>query len=114
MTVGQAVAIVAILAQVYGTPQMPCMIHAESDYRVTATNGDHKGAAQYRHPEQGESIWDLLAGMAVRDPAFLHRDYVLAHWTPEDLISAVTVMGWAIKNGYGEWWSTWTMCGGEG
>ena len=110
MTVGQVAVITALFAIMYRAPQMDCMVYKESSYRAQAVNGPHRGAAQFRHPEQGESIWDLLAGMAVRDPGFMHGPYVREHWDPHDPIAALAVMGWAIQNGYGEWWSTWEMC----
>ena len=114
MTIGQAIVIVALLATSYGAnpSQMNCMVNGESSYDPMAVNGDHKGWAQYRHPAQGESIWTLLSGMAMRDPAFAHAEYVRTHNDPHDPIAAAAVMAWAIQNGYGKWWSTWDICGG--
>ena len=112
MSVGQAIVIVALLATMYGADpvQMNCMVKGESDYDAQAVNGDHLGWSQYRHPAEGESIWTLLSGMAMRDSAFAHAEYVRAHDDPHDPIAAAAVMAWAIAHGYGEWWSTFKMC----
>ena len=103
MTIGQAVAIVAILAQVYGTPQLACIVAHESDYDVTAVNGECVGLVQWRPSTRA---W--LAEKAAADPLWLHGDIGAGP------VYNVALAAWAIKAGYGEHWSTWTLCGGEG
>ena len=103
MTIGQAVAIVAILAQVYGTPQLPCIVAHESDYDVTAVNGECVGLVQWRPSTRA---W--LAEKAAADPLWLHGDI------GEGPVQDVALAAFWIARGMGPHWSTYEMCGGEG
>jgi hypothetical protein len=103
VTIGQAVAIVAILAQMYGTPQLACIVEHESDYDVMAQNGIHEGLVQW-----SPSTREWLAGKAAEDPLWLHGG--IAQGPVQD----VALCAWAVHNGYGSHWATFAACGGEG
>lgn len=104
MSASQVVVLVSLLARIYSVPeaQMQCMVYRESSYNVEAINGVHIGLAQFR-PET--LTW--MAGMASDDPLFLH-----SHMTPSagDPVYSLALMAWAMRNGYGEHWSTWELC----
>lgn len=107
MTVGQVIVVIALLASCYGAPvqTMDCVVYAESSYQVDAINGIHVGLGQYR-----PDTWDWFVFMALDDPLFMHADIVRANPNPEDPVVALAIMAWAIANGYGEHWSTWSRC----
>lgn len=105
MTVSQAIAVVALLAQMYGVDPalMDCIVYNESSYNVAAQNGIHEGLCQWN-----PSTREWLAEKAAADPAWLHGEI-----EPGPVYN-VALAAWSIKRGYGEHWSTWTLCGGEG
>ena len=105
MAAGQVIAMIAIIASMYGVEpkMMDCMVRAESDYNIYAENGIHKGPGQY-NPD----TFAWFMSMAQEDAAFPHKDVVVNDRT--DPVSALTLMAWAIKNGYAEHWSTWELC----
>lgn len=104
MTVGQVAVMVSLLAQIYAVSpsQLQCMVYAESSFDVAAVNGVYVGLAQWR-PET--MVW--LDGKAQNDPLWLHRHMTM---DASDPVYAVSLMAWAIRNGYGEHWSTWGRC----
>ena len=103
MTVGQVVAIVALLAQMYGVDPalLACIVERESDYDVNARNGIHTGLVQWAPDTRA---W--LAEKAAGDPLWLHGNI-----TPGP-VQDVALAAWAIKRGYGSHWSTYAGCGG--
>jgi hypothetical protein len=103
VTIGQAIAVVALLAQMYGVDPalMQCIVERESSYNVAAQNGVHEGLCQWN-----PSTREWLADKAASDPAWLHGD--IAPGPVQD----VALSAWAIKRGYGAHWSTWGICGG--
>ena len=107
MTVGQVIATLLVVAQMYlvSPTQFDCMVYQESSYNVEAVNGIHVGLGQY-HPDS----FDWFVAMALDDPLFLHADVVRANPEPSDPIVSLLVMAWCLKNGYGEHWSTYEMC----
>jgi hypothetical protein len=110
VTIGQVIVVIALMAQVYGAPaaRMDCVVGAESSYQVDATNGIHRGLGQYR-----PDTFDWFVFMALQDPLFVHAEIVRANPDPADPVVALAIMAWAMAHGYGEHWSTWTLCGGE-
>lgn len=104
MTVGQVVVTVALLAQMYGVDPavLDCIAYRESGYRVEAVNGIHVGVMQW-NPDT--LAW--LGEKANTDPLWLHRDV-------EGPVYRMALAAWAVSEGYGSHWSTWTICGGEG
>ena len=111
MSVGQTIAVITLLSQMYlnGDPLMSCLVKAESGYDMRAVNGIHTSGPQWNRKT---FMW--LAEKAIADPTFAHREYVAEHMTPDDDLSSLFVMAWAIKNGYGSHWATYRGCGGEG
>ena len=107
MTTGQVVVTLALLATIYGVPlkQPECISWYESRHDVTAVNGIHISVAQW-NPDT--FYWFLEKTIA--DEYCPHREYLKAHPTPEDDLSAMILMVWAIKNGYGSHWATWKFC----
>ena len=105
MAAGQVIAMIAIIASMYGVnpKMMDCVVNAESSYNIYAENGIHKGLGQYN-----PNTFEWFMEMAQRDVAFIHADVVVGDMT--DPVSALTLMAWAIKNGYAEHWSTWELC----
>jgi soluble lytic murein transglycosylase-like protein len=105
MAAGQIIAMIAIIASMYGVDpkMMDCMVRAESDYNIYAENGIHQGLGQY-NPD----TFEWFMSMAKKDVAFVHSDVVVDDMT--DPVSALTLMAWAIKNGYAEHWSTYGGC----
>jgi hypothetical protein len=105
VTPGQVIAIIALLGQIYSVDAglLDCMIHAESDYRTDAVNGECVGLAQW-HPET--KAW--LGEKAREDSGWMHGDI------GEGDVYDLALTAWAVRNGYGDHWATFEMCGGEG
>jgi soluble lytic murein transglycosylase-like protein len=105
MTAGQVIVILSLLAQVYGVDPavLDCIAYRESTYSVTAVNGGHQGVMQWNPDTRA---W--LSEKAQADPLWLHGGI------GEGPVYNVALAAWAVKNHYGNHWSTWEMCGGEG
>ena len=105
MTAGQVVAVVALLAQMYGVSPavMDCIAYRESTYRVDATNGVHTGVMQFR-PETLE--W--LGEKASNDPLWMH-----GYMDSGEPVYQIALSAWAVANGFGSHWSVWSSCEGE-
>jgi hypothetical protein len=105
MTAGQVIAIISLLARVYAVDAglLDCMIHAESDYRTDAVNGECVGLAQW-HPDTRAWLGEKARG----DSGWLHGDI------GDGDVYDLALMAYWIGHGRGDEWSTWTMCGGEG
>jgi hypothetical protein len=112
MSVGQIIVIISLLCQMYGVPaeQMICLVERESNYDVQATNAVHLGLAQFRYTEDETSTWHWMSSLAHSDPRFLHKD--LLQRGPYDPVAALSLMAWAIANGYESPWSTLPYCRG--
>jgi hypothetical protein len=111
MSAGQVIVLISLMAHVYGADPVAfdCMVYGESSYNPAAVNGPHYGLGQFLDDEEpGLSTWDWMAEMALEDPLFLHG-YLLANG-PTDPVAALSLMAWALKNGYGEHWQTYEMC----
>ena len=108
MAAGTVVAMIAIIASMYGVDHqmMDCMVEAESSYNIYAENGIHKGLGQYN-----PNTFEWFMEMAQRDVAFIHADVVVGDMT--DPVSALTLMAWAIKNGYKDHWQVTPLCEGD-
>lgn len=105
VSVGQIVVLVSLMARIYGVDpaMLDCMAYRESSYNVEAVNGVHVGTMQW-NPDTLE--W--LAEKAAADPLWLHG--YLSH---DDPVFRIALAAWAVRNGYGEHWETYSMCGGE-
>ena len=92
MTAGQVVAVVALLAQMYGVDPalMDCMVYRESSYNVAAVNGIHRGPAQWN-----PNTRDWLDGKAREDALWLHGDI------GQGPVYDLALMAWAVSEGYG-------------
>lgn len=103
VTVSQVIAIVALLAQVYGVDPalMDCIVAHESDYNVNAVSGVHECLCQFKPTTR-----DWLAGKAASDPAWLHGGIA------QGPVKDVALAAWAIRNGFGSHWQTFAGCGG--
>ena len=101
MTAGQVIVTVALLSRMYGVDPavMDCIAYRESTYNVNAVNGIHQGVMQWNPDTR-----DWLAGKAKTDSGWLHGDIGAGP------VQDVALAAWAIKQGYGEHWSTWGMC----
>jgi len=114
VSVSQTIVIVALLSTMYlgGSPLMGCLVSHESGYNMRATNGVHVSGPQWRHPadDPDDSTFLWLAKKAIADPLFPHAQYVAEHMTPEDDLSSLLVMAYALKNGYASHWATYSMC----
>lgn len=111
MTAGAAIVTIRLLAGLYAVDaqMMDCIVARESDYAIGAVNGVHVGLAQFR-----PDTWDWMVGMALADPTFAHAGVVRADPRRENAVASLAMLAWAIRDGRGAHWSTWTMCGGEG
>jgi hypothetical protein len=114
MAAGETIAIIALLSHIYlaGSPLMMCLVGKESDFNMRAVNGVHVSGPQWRHPanDPDESTFLWIAEKAIADPTFMHADYVREHMTPDDDLSSLLVMAWALANGYESHWSTLALC----
>jgi soluble lytic murein transglycosylase-like protein len=106
VTVGQVLATIALVAQVYGVPpaQMECIAWHESRHDTGAVNGIHQGLYQYN-----PATFSWMLSMALDDPGFLHG-YLFAEPDAYDPMQAITLTAWALRNGYGEHWSAYRFC----
>ena len=104
MTIGQAIAVVALMAQMYGVDPalMDCIVRNESDYAIGAVNGVHTGLVQWR-PET--RAW--LAEKAATDPSYLHGDIGAGP------VQDVALAAFWIARGMGSHWATFAGCGGK-
>ena len=103
MTTGAVIAIISLLARVYGVDPalMDCIVERESSYNIQAQNGVHTGLVQWR-PET--RAW--LAEKAATDPSYLHGNIGAGP------VQDVALAAFWMARGMGSHWSTWTMCGG--
>ena len=101
MTVGQAVAVVALLAQMYGVDPalMQCIVERESSYNVASQNGIHVGLVQWNPSTRA---W--LAEKAAADPLWLHGGI------GEGPVQDVALAAFWIKRGMGPHWSVFQGC----
>ncbi len=107
MTPGQVIVILSLLAQTYliNPAAMQCISHYESGHDVTAVNGRHVSGVQW-----DRNTFEWIAGKALDDPFFPHREYLLAHFTPDDPLAAMIVFAWALAHGYESHWQTYRLC----
>lgn len=105
MTAGQVVAVVALLAQMYGVDPalMDCMVYRESSYNVAAVNGVHTGVMQWN-----PSTLEWLSEKAANDPLWMH-----GYMDSGEPVYQIALSAWAVANGFGSHWSVWSSCEGE-
>ena len=105
MTAGQVVAVVALLAQMYGVSPdlMDCIAYRESSYNASAVNGVCIGPMQW-HPDTLE--W--LGEKTKKDPLWMH-----GYMDSGEPVYQIALSAWAVANGFGSHWSVWSSCEGE-
>ena len=107
MTAGQVIVILTLLAQCYrvNPAAMICISHYESGHDVTAINGRHVSNVQW-----DRNTFEWIGNKALADPLVPHREYLLAHFTPDDPLAAMIVFAWALAHGYESHWQTYRLC----
>ena len=107
MTPGQVIVILSLLAQTYlvNPAAMVCISHYESGHDATAINGRHVSNVQW-----DRNTFEWIGKKALEDPFFPHREYLLAHFTPDDPLAAMIVFAWALAHGYETEWSAYRFC----
>jgi len=99
------IVLIHLLCSIYGANEemITCMVEKESSFNVNAEYRGHLGLAQFL-----PSTYEWLAGIAAQDGSFYHGNVLVGG--PWDATASLSLMIWAIQNGYAEHWSTYEMC----